>query len=216
MSQTTHYHVLKSKIISGKLRPGERLTEARAAKILGAGRGPARESLVRLEAEGLVGRRGPGAIRYVGYVEDYSSDELRLQYELREVIDGLAARCAALNMTGRAIMVLRESVEAIALNIAEENSKMRVNALHKFYTTLRSKCGNPLVMQACQGARIHTLHVCDRELDQKLLAKIPYSIWPIPSLESVVDAIADHEPDLAETEMRKWTRAAREIICGND
>jgi len=35
-------------------------------------------------------------------------------------------------------------------------------------------------------------------------------------LASVVDAIARHDPDLAEAEMRQWTRATGEIICGND
>ena len=56
------YHLLKGLLLKGEFDHGERLTEAKVARKLKFGRGPARESLLRLEAEGLLRSNAPKEI----------------------------------------------------------------------------------------------------------------------------------------------------------
>ncbi|WP_241209835.1 GntR family transcriptional regulator [Bacillus atrophaeus] len=48
------YHAIKRMIFEGKLKPGERIVEAKMAKELGVSKSPLREAIRVLEKEGLV------------------------------------------------------------------------------------------------------------------------------------------------------------------
>jgi len=206
------YEKLKSHIRDGDFGPGEPITEARVAEILGVGRGPIREALVRLEFEGLIHRPGPHQSRRLRQLEDFHPAQRRHEYEMREALDGLAARSAALNMTGQQILALRDVMNRITQAIVKQDSHARAVALDDFYTILRTQCGNPLIAKAYAACGIQTFQVRTPEIDAKLVERIPYHEYPVPTLDRVVEAIALHQPELAEAEMRDWTRRVREIL----
>lgn len=88
---------LRRMIISGEIGAGARLIEVSLAEQFGVSRGPVREAIARLEAEGLVasGRQGS----FVIGMESSDVDEL---YSLRQALESLAvtllvARRDALN-----------------------------------------------------------------------------------------------------------------------
>jgi GntR family transcriptional regulator of vanillate catabolism len=83
---------LRDSIIEGALPAGTQLPQVALAAQLGVSRTPLREALRILESEGLI--RTSNNNLSVEVVE-MSTDDLRQMYELREVIDGLAARLAA-------------------------------------------------------------------------------------------------------------------------
>src|ERR1051325_4623930 len=112
------YARLKIAIERGTFPVGERITEAKVAKHLKVGRGPARESILRLQAEGLIQSAGPCCCRYVQYVEDHTPEKLQQVFEMREVLDGLAARNAALNMTGHQILRLKSLLKTASECVA--------------------------------------------------------------------------------------------------
>lgn len=88
--------VLRADILSGRIEPGTRLTEAAIIERTGVSRTPAREGLRRLEAEGLVAtHRGRSA--YVTY--RLSGEEAQLIYECRLVLEPYLTRIAAERMT---------------------------------------------------------------------------------------------------------------------
>lgn len=102
MAETIHWHsrirlvdevfqVLRERIYAGRYAPGESLPQVRIAAELNISRTPLREAFRMLEKERLV-QVGPG-----GGIHVVSADlrSLLHAYELREVIDGLAARLAA-------------------------------------------------------------------------------------------------------------------------
>jgi DNA-binding GntR family transcriptional regulator len=62
------YLRLKEMVISGRLKPGERLVERELSRRLSVSRIPLRESLVRLESEGLV----RSVANTATFVEDFS------------------------------------------------------------------------------------------------------------------------------------------------
>src|SRR5690606_28603565 len=90
-------------ITSGEFEPGERLSEAKLARQLGISRGPLREALGRLEGR-LVTRTPRIGVRVI----DFSRDDLEQLFLVREVLEGLAARLAAIHMTVRELDTLGE------------------------------------------------------------------------------------------------------------
>jgi GntR family transcriptional regulator of vanillate catabolism len=85
---------LRERIVDGTLPAGTPLPQVALAAQLGVSRTPLREALRVLDSEGLV--RSSDGNRTVEVVQ-IGPDDLREMYELREVIDGLAARLAARN-----------------------------------------------------------------------------------------------------------------------
>lgn len=82
---------LSSLIIEGTLAPGMLIRQEALASRLGVSRTPLREALQQLEADGLVTIGPSGAAK----VASYALDESHELMEVREVIDGLAARVLA-------------------------------------------------------------------------------------------------------------------------
>jgi DNA-binding GntR family transcriptional regulator len=85
------YKAIKKKITRGHLQPGQRLVERDLSRELSVSRIPLRESLVRLECEGLV-RSVPNSATYV---EDFSAVDVLEMYSMRLVLEPFAARLAA-------------------------------------------------------------------------------------------------------------------------
>jgi DNA-binding GntR family transcriptional regulator len=85
---------LRRRIADGRIRPGGRLIEERLAADLGVSRTPIREALITLSAQGHIRRtrRGWRAV-------EFSKEELKDAFELRGVLEGLAAREAATRAT---------------------------------------------------------------------------------------------------------------------
>ncbi len=82
---------LRDAIREGRLAPGQRLVVADLTSMLGVSNGPVREAIRRLTGEGLVEivpHRG-AAVRV------FDSADLREIFDIREVLEGLAARLAA-------------------------------------------------------------------------------------------------------------------------
>ena len=81
------YRRIKVLIEDGHLQAGQRVTEAKVAKMVGMSRGPVRESLLRLQAEGLLHHKASWRSRVVAYTEDQNPQEMLRRYELREEIE---------------------------------------------------------------------------------------------------------------------------------
>lgn len=83
--------MLRDRMISGELAPGERLGEAELASDLKMSRTPVREALRILSAEGLVDIQANRGAR----VADWTLDQLDTVFEIRLRLEGLSARRAA-------------------------------------------------------------------------------------------------------------------------
>jgi DNA-binding GntR family transcriptional regulator len=89
------YERLTDALLSGELAPGDRLVQDALALRLGISRTPVREALQRMEREGTI-RAGEGR----GYVvPDLSSTDIGHLYEVREAVEGQAARLVAARAT---------------------------------------------------------------------------------------------------------------------
>ena len=99
------FNTLKDGILTGRLKPGERLLENQLAEELGVSRTPIREALRMLQIENLVDlipRRG-------AQVKDMSEKDIKNVLEIRKVLEELAAGLAAENITSKHYNVPREA-----------------------------------------------------------------------------------------------------------
>src|SRR5437879_12658694 len=84
------YEHLREEILSEHLEPGAELQEVALSEELGVSRGPIREAIGRLAAEGLVTvRPRRGALD-----RSLSKDEFLELYQVREALEVMAARLA--------------------------------------------------------------------------------------------------------------------------
>ena len=110
---------LRSMILAGEFRPGQRLVEEDLCELLGVGRTPVREGLLLLQGEGyLACDRG-------WVVQDVEPSQIRSIFESRAAIEGASARLAARRIGAAACDELARLVDAMepgeALTRAELN-----------------------------------------------------------------------------------------------
>jgi DNA-binding GntR family transcriptional regulator len=99
---------IRERIRTGRLTPGHRLVVSELTREFGVSRGPAREALSRLETEGLIEitpNRGAA-------VRQMSRRDVVELFEVREMLEGRAARLAAQNIDAGNNRV--EMLEALA------------------------------------------------------------------------------------------------------
>ena len=84
------YDHLRTEILEGRLGPGTELAEVALSEQLGVSRGPIREAIGRLAAEGLVNvRPRRGAV-----VRSLSKEEFLELYQVREALERMAVQLA--------------------------------------------------------------------------------------------------------------------------
>jgi DNA-binding GntR family transcriptional regulator len=108
------YEVIRSMIIKGEILPGQNLVEEKLASSLGVSRTPIRESLRRLQQEGLIqGKR----------VVQPTKEDMQDIYEVRMLVEGNAAKHAALTMPDKARLILLDCISQSSAGLPEEIMK---------------------------------------------------------------------------------------------
>jgi DNA-binding GntR family transcriptional regulator len=143
---------LRRAIVSGRLAPGQRLTERELIEMLGVSRTVIREALRQIESEGLVEiipNKGP-------VVRKLSATEAKDLYRIRAVLEGLAARLFAENADEEDVADLCDALESIKLAYRGTDGELALEAKSHFYEILYSGgCSDTLEsMLAMVQARI--------------------------------------------------------------
>jgi DNA-binding GntR family transcriptional regulator len=140
------YQELLEAIADGTLLPGQRIRQAELADRLGVSRQPVSHALHLLKRQGLVEETGGKGMRVV------CLNPLRVMqlYQVREVVDGLAARIAAQNVAARTA----DSAELDALKLRRDAGagfgpttpiQVLVRADADFHRALYRLSGNPAI-----------------------------------------------------------------------
>lgn len=130
------YERLRGEIVSGLVRPNERLVEGEVSERLGISRTPVREALARLSVEGLIdtGRGGWS-------VHEFSRHELQDIYETRAAIEGYAAGLVALRATDAELAAMQELLEVEKHELVEAHTHT-VERNAEFHSMVVAACGN--------------------------------------------------------------------------
>jgi DNA-binding GntR family transcriptional regulator len=142
------YDQIKEAILSGTLRPMERITESDVASRLGLSRTPVREAFGRLAAEGLivvVPQRG-------SFVSQLRIDDILEIYQIRTPLECLAARIAAETIDESALAVLDRLVEVEAASQGARSTKDSLDANVEFHRII-IECVRNRRLKALVGQR---------------------------------------------------------------
>jgi DNA-binding GntR family transcriptional regulator len=124
--------LIQTAIWSGELPPGAHLVETQLAARFGISRGPLREALQALAAEGLVEiQPGRGA-----FVVNPTSDEMEDMIVLRAVLGGMAARYVAACRDDRLFAQLAQALRDMRRAMEEGNERRFFDGHWVFYETM--------------------------------------------------------------------------------
>lgn len=191
------YERLLKAIEDGDLQPGSRLREAELADRFAISRTPIREALSRLESRGLVTHephRGATVTR-LGYAQ---VTEL---YDLREVLEGMAARLAAIHASDTEIEVLEELVARDRTLTQEPAALARSNRI--FHRQIHACAHNRFLQGTLETMRLSLVLLAGTTLAEAGRAEAA-----VEEHATIVARVRAHDRDGAEAAARAHIRAA--------
>lgn len=200
---------IKQKIRSGDFVPGQRLVAGDLAAELKISGGPIREALTKLAGEGLVEvQPHRGAV-----VKSQSPTDIVEIYQLREVIEGLAARLAA-----KAISQDASALEPI--QIAADKGRDYAKQGNYLGYGLANMDFHEAIYAAAGSSRITTLarqfsDQIDR-LNNRRLTQSSVLVRSAVEHDEILAAISQGNEALAEERMRKHVSSSGKKVLGQD
>ncbi|MFA5527314.1 MAG: GntR family transcriptional regulator [Peptostreptococcales bacterium] len=137
------FEEIRRSILSGELKPGQRLMEIELADRLGVSRTPIREAIRKLELEGLVAIE----VRKGAYVSGISVSEMIDVLVVRSVLEGLAASLAAQKITEEEIKALLEISEKFNQSVAEDDAIAMNRYNNQFHNIIFEATKNKKLIQ---------------------------------------------------------------------
>ncbi|NLM09360.1 MAG: GntR family transcriptional regulator [Clostridiaceae bacterium] len=132
------FNTLRDAIVSGELKPGERLMEVALAERMGVSRTPVREAVRRLEMEGLVimtPRKGT-------HVAELSVKDIMDVLEVRAALDKLATSLAAKRARPENIRQLENIHKQYITCLQKENIPGAIRKDVEFHEVIYNAAGN--------------------------------------------------------------------------
>ncbi|MBI9106685.1 MAG: GntR family transcriptional regulator [Spirochaetales bacterium] len=138
------YRQLKELIISGELKPGDRLLEYEIASQLNTSKTPIREAIRELASEGLVVHEKRKRITVVDFTEQDVREILTLRAELEVIALGLATQYLDESDYKKLSLLIDELKEAEAENDFKKVRSIDIEGIHAFIV---NKSGNSRLEQ---------------------------------------------------------------------
>ena len=192
---------LEQMILSGRLAPGEKLTELTIAAKLGISRGPLREAFRMLEEAGLVRITKNRGV----FVRDIPVEEAIEIFDLRAAMDELVGRKLAENITPAQVREIRGMVEAMEKAVKEKDTYHYHLLNLKFHDRLVELAGNSKL------SAIYRKLIKELSLFRRLNLEDGW-LMPISASEhrQIVKAIASGDPDAAGKAMFEHVMDSKE------
>lgn len=137
------FKTLRQAILTGDLKPGERLMEIHLANKLGVSRTPIREAIRKLELEGLVTMVPRRGAQVAQITEKSLSDVL----EVRRALDELAVELACLRITDEEKEKLKEACADFEKAVVTRDVRTIAKADVSFHDIIFQSTGNARLSQ---------------------------------------------------------------------
>lgn len=137
------FNTLRKAILTGELKPGERLMEIHLANKLGVSRTPIREAIRKLELEGLVTmipRRG-------AEVAQITEKSLKDVLEVRRALDALCAELACERITDEEKEQLKEALAEFERATSKKDATVIAKADVALHDIIVAATGNKRLVQ---------------------------------------------------------------------
>jgi DNA-binding GntR family transcriptional regulator len=195
------YDKLKAAVMRDVFKKGERLVEHEIATKLKVSRTPVRAAMLRLESEGILeARQGQGLV-----VKEYSTEDIREIYLIREALESLAAECGARNATEEDIESIGAMLEELDRAYSSSNvSEADIFELHrKFSEAYHQTSHMPALVRMIESIRDQMIR-----FRRVSLSGAERRAEAMAEHRAMFGAIKDREPELAAKLTRTHIRNA--------
>ncbi|MEW6662686.1 MAG: GntR family transcriptional regulator [Bacillota bacterium] len=183
------FEALREAIMSGCLRPGERMMEVQLAEELGVSRTPVREAIRKLELEGfvvMIPRKG-------AYVSDLSIKDIADVFEIRGALEALAAGLAAERISAEEMEELERLLVQVSECAEDQDLERLVEVDTQFHAVLYRASRNERLAQM-----ISTLWEQVQRFRRTTMGTPGRMRETLEEHRKIVDAIADRNVTLAQ------------------
>ena len=179
--------MLRNAIISGTLKPGDRLVEQKLAGRMGIGQPTLREALKQLEFEGFV-RKEPQRGTYVTKLD---KEDYRKILELRVVLEGFAIGLAAKNMKPEAEAELVTLVEEMGTATVKSDLAEFHQVDVAFHRKIWELTGNEFLTKALESVVFPVFAFALLDLGPELMRHRQESVQ---EHEGILAGLLTHDP----------------------
>lgn len=179
------YQAILAAICDGSLAPGERITQERLAEMLTVSRQPVLQALLLLKRDGFVMDAGGRGV----VVAPLTVEHIVQLYQVRSVLDGLAAREAARHKADVSVALLKAGRTAAK----DKGINAMIDADLAFHRAIYEAAQNPLLLQTAERHWSHIRRVMGAVLQH---ADTRAAIWD--EHEAMLAAIAKGDAGLAQ------------------
>lgn len=197
---------LRNAVLDGSLKPGQRLRQEQLASDLGVSRTPLREAMRKLEEEGLIQilpSRG-------AHVARLDAAEQAAFYEVREALDGLAARLAAQHIQPEQTTELQRILDAMSAHVEKDEQIDWHSANLRFHQVIYEASGNAPLLRIFSQIRV-------TELTNPMTSEIYRPRRELSLLEhrEICAAILGGDQQSAESAARAHMQSARQTLLSH-
>ncbi|MCG7873829.1 MAG: GntR family transcriptional regulator [Candidatus Thiodiazotropha lotti] len=200
------FDALQRAIVEGEIPQGSKISEPELARQHGVSRGSLREAMARLEARKLVERKPNLGARVV----TLSYEQLIEIFQLREALEGMAARLAAQNMSEMEIEELQSLLNQHGEQIAEQHGQayfQKQGDLDFHYRIVQGSKNNQLIELLCNDL-YHLLRMYRYQFGMRSKR----SQQAYEEHQYLINAISARDPEMAELLMRQHIRSSRRNV----
>ncbi|GAL17271.1 GntR family transcriptional regulator [Vibrio maritimus] len=194
------YQKLLQAIRHGELTPGTRVREIEVAEMLGISRTPVRDAIRRLESDGLlIHLPRQGAV-----IKQLDQKEVIELYEVREVLEGTAARYAARHASEIELAELEDFNDIMLSNANDPIKVAEANRL--FHQALYRAGNNRYLIDALNSLSNALTLLGGTTLQEGERTQTAYQ-----EHQAIIDAIRQRDGDKAEQAARHHIQQAHRI-----
>ena len=183
------YERILTAILDGGFAPGDRLIMDRLAAELGISRTPVRDALRRMEADGLVQPATKGFV-----IRSLDAADVRAMYEVREPVEGWAARVAATRAADAGSAMADALVGLENVPVDEPSAAYRAN--RDFHRAIVLAAGNPVLVDCFDTIWGRGLALLSFAESARHGSTVDYEEHRV-----LHEAVMSGDPDRAEVEM---------------
>jgi DNA-binding GntR family transcriptional regulator len=185
---------IQRKILSGEYPPGKRLAQLHLAKEFAVSQSVIRESLLELRAFGMVDLKD----QLGAFVSAVDSRKLVQAYEIREVLEGLAARSCCERINREELRELEHTAHHMQ-NLSPSQNDERLLLDREFHSRIVLLSRNDMLIQLSESYQIlgKVLKICEDNEN-----------YPDDHLD-LLGPIRENRPEDAERLMREHVRKGR-------
>jgi GntR family transcriptional regulator, rspAB operon transcriptional repressor len=200
------YGLLRQMIVSMKLEPGAPIDEKRMSLLLGLGRTPVREALLKLADQKLVEimpRKGT-------FVAPIRLQDLRAVEEVRWHLESLAARWAAQRIDADELLALRHLVDDATAGVFQHLADWDVEVDRTFHLLVAAAAKNPFLAEQLERLYDHSVRLL--YATRSTMAPM---VEELSDYRALIEALAARSPDDAVAAIQRHLRASRLQIASS-